>query len=190
MATVAGLLAGVAAPILTHLSLAQAAETGSGGKKILIAYYSRTGNTREIAHQIQKIAGGDLFEILPVQPYPKDYDEAVAQAKREQQAGARPKLKTRVKNIESYPIFFVGYPNWWGTMPMPLFTFLSDYNFSGKTIVPFCTHEGSRLGESVEDIRELCPQSTILEGLAVRGGGVKKAQNEVSGWLRKIGMIK
>jgi flavodoxin len=75
-------------------------------------------------------------------------------------------------------------------MPMPLFTFFSEYNFPGKTIVPFCTHEGSRLGESVEDIRELCPQSTILDGLAVRGRDVKKAQNEVSAWLRKIGMIK
>lgn len=95
-----------------------------------------------------------------------------------------------MKNIESCQVVFVGYPNWWGTMPMPLFTFLAEYQFPGKTIIPFCTHKGSRLGESVEDIRELCPQATVLEGLAVRGRDVKKAQNEVSRCLRKIGMVK
>lgn len=188
--TVAWLLAGIAAPVLTPLSAAHAAERGAGGNKILIAYFSHSGNTREIANQIHKRVGGDIFEIQAIQSYPLDYDAVVAQAKQEQQAGARPKLKTRVKNIGSYQTVFVGYPNWWGTMPMPLFTFLAEYHFSGKTIVPFCTHEGSSLGESVEDLKELCPQSTVLEGLAVRGRDVRKAQNEVSRWLRKIGMVK
>ncbi len=99
-----------------------------------------------------------------------------------------PDLKTEVEGIESYEIVFVGYPNWWGTIPRPVAAFLSKHNFSGKTIVPFCTHEGSHLGRSVMDIKELCPQSTILDGLAVRGRAVKSAQNEVSNWLRKIGM--
>jgi flavodoxin len=98
-------------------------------------------------------------------------------------------LAAKVENINSYDVVFVGYPDWWGTMPMAVFTFLEEYNFSGKTIVPFCTHEGSGLGRSVEDIRKLCPQSTIVEGLAVRGSSVKNAQNDVSDWLRKIGMI-
>ncbi len=142
-----------------------------------------------IANQIHKDVGGDIFEIVTVDPYPDDYNACVDKAKQEQDDDYRPKLKTKVENMDSYDVVFVGYPNWWGTMPMAVFTFLEEYDFSGKTIVPFCTHEGSRLGRSVEDIKELCPQSTILEGLAVRGGDVKNAQNEVSEWLRKIGMM-
>jgi flavodoxin len=92
--------------------------------------------------------------------------------------------------MPSYDVIFLGYPNWYGTMPMPVFTFLEEYNLSGKTIVPFCTHEGSGLGRSVTDIRKMCPQSTVLEGLAIRGSDVKDAQNEVTGWLRDIGMKK
>ena len=88
----------------------------------------------------------------------------------------------------SYHVVFVGYPNWWGTIPRPVATFFSEYDFSGKTVVPFCTHEGSQLGRSVPDIKKLCPQSTILDGLAVRGSDVKNAQNEVSGWLRELGL--
>jgi flavodoxin len=91
--------------------------------------------------------------------------------------------------LASYDVILLGYPNWWGSMPMPVFTFLEEYDFSRKTIAPFCTHEGSGLGHSVMDIKKLCPQSTVLEGLAVRGGDVKNAQDEVTGWLREIGMI-
>ena len=120
--------------------------------------------------------------------YPRDYDAVVEQARKELSQNYRPELKTKVANMESYNMVFVGYPSWWGTIPMPVATFLSEYDYSGKTIVPFCTNEGSGLGRSVTDIKELCPRSTILDGLAVRGSGVKQAQNEVSGWLRKIGM--
>ena len=157
-------------------------------KKILVAYFSHSGNTREIANQIHKSIGGNLFEIQSVDPYPNEYNEVVEQAKQELQSGYRPKLKTEVEGLEAYEVVFIGYPNWWGTIPRPVATFLSKYDFSEKTIVPFCTHEGSRLGRSVTDIRKLCPQSTILEGLAVRGREVKTAQNEVFGWLRKIGI--
>jgi flavodoxin len=156
---------------------------------ILVAYFSHTGNTRVIANQIHENVGGDIFEIVTVDPYPDDYNACVDKAKQEQDDDYRPELATKVENMDSYDVVFVGYPNWWGTMPMAVFTFLEEYDFSGKTIVPFCTHEGSRLGRSVEDIKELCPQSTILDGLAVRGGDVKNAQDEVSEWLREIGMI-
>ncbi|HBC91494.1 MAG TPA: flavodoxin, partial [Pelotomaculum sp.] len=142
-------------------------------ENILIAYFSRTGNTREIASQIHERVGGDIFEIVPVDPYPTDYDTVVDQAKQELEQGYRPPLKTKVENMDSYQVVYLGYPNWWGTIPMAVATFLESYDFSGKTIVPFCTHEGSRLGRSVEDITELCPQSTILEGLAIRGSSVK-----------------
>ncbi len=158
-------------------------------KKIRVAYFSHSGNTRIIANQIRKSVGGDIFEIVAVDPYPSDYDAVVEQARKELREEYRPKLKTKVENMESYNVVFVGYPIWWGTIPMPVATFLSEYDFSRKTIVPFCTHEGSRLGRSVTDIKELCPQSTILDGLAVRGRDVKNAQNEVSGWLRELELI-
>ncbi len=176
-------------PSNTDAASEEQAQPLSATDKILVAYFSRSGNTREIATQIHESVGGDIFEIVTVDPYASDYDAVVEQAKQELEKGYRPALKTKVKNIESYDVVFVGYPNWWGTIPMPVATFLSEYDFSGKTIVPFCTHEGSRLGQSVADITKLCPQSTILDGLAVRGRDVKNARNEVSGWLRELGMI-
>jgi flavodoxin len=155
-------------------------------KHILVAYFSHSGNTRVIAKQIHDNVGGDIFEIVTIDPYPSDYDEVVEQAGKELRARYRPKLKTKVGDMKSYDVVFVGYPNWWGTIPMPVATFLSEYDFSGKTIIPFCTNEGSRLGRSVTDIKELCPQSSILDGLAVRGSDVKKAQGDVSKWLHEL----
>jgi len=157
-------------------------------KAILVAYFSHSGNTRVVADQIHQSVGGDIFEIESIGTYPRNYDEVVAQARKELDEDLRPKLKIKIENIGSYNVVFVGYPNWWGTIPRPVATFLSQYDLSGKTIVPFCTHEGSGLGRSATDIKELCPKSTIMNGLAVRGSYVKQAQNEVSEWLRKIGM--
>jgi hypothetical protein len=114
----------------------------------------------------------------------------VEQARKELDREYRPELKTKVENMDAYTVVFVGYPNWWGTIPRPVATFLSEYDLSGKTIVPFCTHEGSALGRSVADIKKLCPQSTTLEGLPVRGSDVHNARNKVSGWLRELGMKK
>lgn len=157
-------------------------------KKILVAYFSHSGNTQEIANQIHKNVESNIFEIQSVDPYSNNYNEVVEQAKHELQSGYLPELKTEVEGMESYEIVFVGYPNWWGTIPRPVVTFLSKYDFSGKTVVPFCTHEGGRLGRSVADITKLCPQSIILEALACRGRDVKNAQTEVSKWLQKLGM--
>ncbi len=155
----------------------------------LSAYFSHSGNTRVIADRIRECVGGDIFEIVPVDPYPRDYDEVVEQARKELGEDYRPPLKTNVENIDSYDVIFVGYPNWWGTVPQPVATFLSGYDLSGKAIAPFCTHEGSGLGRSIMDIEKLCPQSTVLNGLAVRGSNVNTAQTQVSDWLRNIGMI-
>ena len=163
--------------------------SGKEENNILVAYFSHSGNTRVIATQIRESVGGDIFEIVAVDPYPSDYDAVLEQARKELREEYRPELKTKVENMESYEVVFVGYPIWWGTIPMPVATFLSEYDFSRKTIVPFCTHEGSSLGRTVTDITKLCPQSTILDGLAVRGGDIKNAQNEVSEWLHEIGMI-
>ncbi len=162
---------------------------GADENNILIAYFSHSGNTRIIANQIHEGIGGDIFEIMTIDRYPSGYDEVVKQARKELDGGYRPELKTKVENMESYDVVFIGYPNWWGTVPRPIVAFLSEYDFSGKTVVPFCTHGGSGLGKSVMDIAELCPQSTILDGLAIRGGEVKNAQHKVSEWLRELGMI-
>lgn len=183
----AGLVAGIAAPLVS--SRAVAAEQ----HKVLIAYYSRTGSTREVAKQIQQSVGGDLFELRTTHSYPKEYRATTHQAKKEQEADFRPQLTAEVNNADSYDFVFVGYPNWWGTLPMAFFSFLERYRFAGKTIIPFCTHEGSGLGRSVGDIKSLCPGATTLEGLALRGGGVGNVQSdaarrEVAGWLKKIGM--
>jgi flavodoxin len=170
--------------------------------KRLIAYFSRpgnnyvggsivnlpVGNTEVVAKIIKEIMGGDLFRIEAVKTYPVDYTEATEVAQQELRANARPKLTGHPENMASYNVIFLGYPNWWGTMPMPVFTFLEEYDLSGKTIVPFCTHEGSSMGRSVTDIKKLCTRSNILDGLAIRGGDAKNAKNEVSAWLSKIGI--
>jgi flavodoxin len=173
-------------------------------KKCLIAYFSRpgnnyvngnivnlpVGNTEVLAKMIQEITGGDLFHIEAVHAYPEDYKETTDVAKEELRTNDRPKLTGHLETLASYDVVFLGYPNWWGTMPMPVYTFLEEYDFSGKTIVPFCTHEGSGLGRSVSDIRKMCPKSPVREGLAIRGGEVKNAKNDVSGWLVELGMKK
>jgi len=155
-------------------------------KKILVAYFSHSGNTREIANQIHKSAGSDIFEIQSVKPYPHNYDAVVEQAKQELESDHKPALKTKMENIKPYDLVYIGYPIWWGTFPAPVKTFLSEYDFSGKTILPFCTHEGSGLGRSITDISNLCPKSTLLDGIAIWGRNVKTAQNKVSEWLQNI----
>jgi flavodoxin len=162
----------------------------TGGAKALVIYYSRTGNTREIARLIHEKIGGDMVEIQTVEPYPDDYNAVTKQAKRELQSGYRPALKTKVEKIGAYDIVFVGSPNWWSTIAAPVKTFLSGYDLSGKTLAPFITHAGSGLGRSVTDIAALCPHSTILDGLAVWGENATTAQNEVSAWLNKLGIVK
>jgi flavodoxin len=160
----------------------------SKNNKFLVVYFSHTGNTRAIANQIHKRVGGDIFEIKTVDPYTNDYDALVQQARKELDSDFRPKLKSQVQNIDSYDVVFVGYPIWWGTYPMPVKTFLTEYKLSKKTIVPFCTHEGSGLGRSVSDLKEMCPNSTILKGIAIRGSTVESAQDKVFKWLSEINM--
>jgi len=173
------------------------------GKKCLIAFFSRkgqnyssrgivdlkVGNTEVVAQMIQKKTGGDLFHIETVATYPKDYTETTEVAKIELRTKARPELKRKVENIEAYDVIFLGYPNWWGTPPMAIFTFLEGYDFSKKTIVPFCTHEGSGMGHSKNDIAKSCPKATILEGLAIQGTNAGSAEPQVSSWIDKMGIL-
>lgn len=187
MAMMFVLAAAVFSFMIFTVNRAEATEA-DGSKKILIAYFSWSGNTKEIANRIHERAGGDLFEIKTVEVYPTEYRPCTDVAKKEQQENVRPALSKNIADMASYDVVFIGYPNWWGTIPMALFTFFESYDFSGKTIVPFCTHEGSALGRSVQDISKLCPRSTMLEGIAIRGCSVKSAGSDISGWLRRIGM--
>lgn len=164
-------------------------EANTSNWRVLTVYYSHSGNTRECARQIHEMAGGDIMEIVPLDPYPQDYDAVVDQAKRELKAGYRPALRTKAVNVESYDVLFVGSPNWWNTVAPPIMTFLSQGDFSGKAVFPFITHEGTGLGRSAKDIARLCPNATVLEGLAIRGREVKDVQSQVSDWLRKLGIL-
>ena len=156
--------------------------------KVLVAYYSWGGNTREVAQQIQKSTGGDIFEIQPEQPYPTDYDAVVKQAKEEISAGYRPALKAKVSNLDQYDVIFVGTPNWWSTIAPPVAAFLSENNLAGKTVVPFVTHGGGRQAKCFDEIAKLCPQSIVLDGFVISGKNAKNGQNEVDQWLNKIHM--
>lgn len=141
------------------------------------------GNTEIVAGMIQKLTGADIFKVEPIQPYSKNYNECIAQAQADQNRNARPELKNYPESLEQYDTIYLGYPNYWGTMPMVLFTFLERFDFNGKTIKPFCTHEGSGLGHSVEDIKKLCPTAIVEKGLALHGGSVEKSEKEVDKWI-------
>lgn len=172
----------------------------------LIAYFSRkgfnyvkggiidlpVGNTEVVARKIQMLTGGGnaLFHIEPKKPYPIFYTEATAVAQNELRQNARPEILGKVEEMEKYQTVFLGYPNWWGTMPMAVFTFLESYDFSGKTIVPFCTHEGSGLGSSERDIHNICPAARLLPGLAIRGSEAGEADALIKKWLQKNDLLK
>ncbi len=168
--------------------------------KSLIAYFSRKGdnyvgggivnlpigNTEVIAKKMQGLTGSDLFKIKTVKSYPEDYTETTDVAQEEKRENARPELTEKVADMDSYDVVYIGYPNWWGTMPMAVFTFLESYDFSGKTVVPYCTHEGSGMGSSERDIKKLCPNAKVLSGLAIQGGSVDRADKDLANWLKDL----
>jgi flavodoxin len=156
--------------------------------KTLVVYYSASGNTREIANQIKDIAKADIFEIQPVDAYPAEYRPLTEVAKKEIEAEYKPAIKSKIENIADYDVVFVGSPCWWSTIAPPVATFLSEYDLSGKTIVPFMTHEGSGLGRSVSDIKKLAPSATILSGRAFRGSDAKSAKGDVAEWLEELNL--
>jgi len=163
-------------------------EAQNQSRKILTAYFSWGGNTREIAKQIHQRVGGDLFEIECVTPYSQDYNTVLKEAQRDLRAQARPPLKTHVANMEQYDVIILGYPNWWATIPMSIATFLEEYNFSGKTIIPFSSHGGGRLGQSLTDIAKLAPNAKLGDALSVHYSGGSSLPKDITAWLRKNGI--
>ena len=167
--------------------------------KILIVYYSRKGenywngslkniskgNTERVAEFIQKAVGGDLFEVETVKPYSDSYMTSIEEAKQELREKARPEIKGFPENFEEYDTIFVGYPNWWGTMPMCMFTLLEKFDLTGKTIIPFCTNEGSGMGSSERDLKALCKGAEVKAGLSVHGAEAENSENKVAAWAKK-----
>jgi flavodoxin len=149
----------------------------------------QVGNTEVIARKIQKLTGSDLFYIRTVKPYPEDYTKTTRVAQDELSGNARPKLTDMVADMDSYDVIYLGYPNWWGTMPMAVYSFLESYDFSGKTIIPYCTHEGSGMGRSEREIKKLCPMAEVLSGLPIIGGSVGSADKDLASWLKKLDLI-
>lgn len=176
---------------ILSLSLFTAASAQAADKKVLVAYFSHTQTTEKVALEIQKKTGADLFRIETVQAYPTVHKETTEFAEKERDADARPALKGTVANMDDYDVIFIGYPIWWYTMPMPLFTFLESYDLAGKTIIPFCTHGGSRLAGTDEVIQKLQPKAKVLKGLAIhrnvlRGNPDTGAEKPVADWLNTL----
>jgi flavodoxin len=157
-------------------------------EKILIIYFSHSGNTRQIAEIIHGNIGGDMMEIETVDKYPADHGEILEQAREEINKGYRPALKTKVENMSEYTAIFLGYPNWWRTIPTPVSAFLEKHNLSGKTIAPFCTHGTGGLARTIESIQKACPDSKVLDALGITNNRVHEAEGEVTEWLSRIHM--
>jgi len=169
-------------------------------EKTLVVYFSRTGenyavgnidkgNTEIIAEMIAEKTDGTLFQVVPEKAYPDNYKECIDQAKKELNSNARPAIKSDV-NVDEYDTIFIGYPNWWGDVPMPLYTLIEKHNWQGKTVIPFCTHEGSGLGSTPKKLAASCKGATFLTGLAVRGATAQNSRDEarkaVSDWLEAL----
>lgn len=165
--------------------------------KALIAFYSRAGenyfggslktiskgNTETAAEILAKLTGGDLFKIEQKMPYSDDYNECIKQAKSDQQKNILPELVNYPDSIDKYDTIYLGYPNYWGTMPMAVFAFLERFDFTGKVIKPFCTHEGSGLGGSVSDVKKCAPNAEVKQGLAIRGSDAAKSESAFKRWI-------
>lgn len=158
--------------------------------KVLIAYFSWGGNTEGVAEEIKSQINADLFELKLENPYSSDYNTVLDEAQKDLNSNARPKLANHVDNIDEYDVIMIGYPNWWATIPMPVASFLEEYNFNNKIIIPFCSHGGGGLGQSITDISKIVPNSTLGEPLSIHYSGGKTLSQDVSSWLDKNGINK
>lgn len=171
-----------------HANAAEtAADNNTAAKKILVAYYSYSGNTKEVAEAIHQKVGGDIFEIKTEGSYPQEYRQMTQQAKKEIQDGFRPKLTTQVADISQYDIVFLGSPNWWGTITPQVSSFLETYNLSGKKVIPFITHGGGGVQNTISDMTAQCKGCEVeKEGWTSYGSRTMG----ISGWLENLGFQK
>lgn len=172
-------------------------------EKILIVYLSRTNNTKAIAEMIHEHVGGTLVALELQNPYPENYKAIVDQVAKENETGFLPPLKTKIDSMDQYDVVFVGFPTWGMQLPPPVKSFLKQYDLRGKTVVPFNTNAGYGVGSSFDTVKELCPNSTVLEGFSTKGGverdGIlfvmdgekeKQANLEIKNWLHRINVVK
>ena len=157
----------------------------NSGASIVVKNKDVLGNMQYMAMTIQEAIGGELFRIETKEKYPLEHETLVNQAKEEQNEEVRPELATHIENVEQYDIFFLGYPNWWGDMPQPLYTFLEEYDFSGKTIIPFNSHGGSGFSNTIEEIKKLQPNATVKDdGLSISRNDVADSEQEITDWAK------
>lgn len=157
----------------------------NSGASIVVKNKDVLGNMKYMAMTIQEAIGGELFRIETTEEYPLEHETLVNQAKEEQNEDARPELATHIENVEQYNIIFLGYPNWWGDMPQPLYTFLEEYDFSGKTIIPFNSHGGSGFSNTIEEIKKLQPNATVKDdGLSISRNDVADSEQEITDWAK------
>jgi flavodoxin len=151
--------------------------------------YIKVGNTEVVANQIKELTGADSFKIEMKTPYAADYNTCIDQAKKDKNAGVRPELADELDGIDEYDTIVLMYPNYWGSCPMAVFTFLEKYDFTGKTILPLCTHEGSGMGGSERDIAKAAKGATLKKGLPINGSSAANAKLQVEKWLKDNGVI-
>lgn len=168
----------------TETHLAEGIDTS----KILVVYFSWSGNTENAAEIIGEKTGARVEELELVEPYSNDYNEVLDEAQEDLNNNIHRELKTEINNMDNYDVILLGYPNWWATIPMPIATFLQDYDFSGKVIIPFCSHGGGGFGQSITDISKLAPSSRIGEGLSIHYSGGNTLENDIDTWLEKNGI--
>lgn len=163
-----------------------ASQNMNNGKKILVAYFSWSGNTKAVAEEIHKQVGGDIVEIVSATPYSETYSVTVAKAKAEQAANARPAISTKIADFDKYDVVFLGYPNWWGSFPMPVATFVETYKLDGKTVAPFFTHGGGGEQRCLSDLQKLTPNAKFTQDLVLSGSSAKNAQGQIKSWLDSL----
>lgn len=157
----------------------------NSGASIVVKNKDVLGNMQYMAMTIQEAIGGELFRIETKEKYPLEHETLVNQAKEEQNEEVRPELATHIENVEQYDMIFLGYPNWWGDMPQPLYTFLEEYDFSGKTIIPFNSHGGSGFSNTIEEIKKLQPNATVRDdGLSISRNDVADSEQEITDWAK------
>ena len=149
-----------------------------------------TGNTGVMARMIAEASGGEFFSIRTVEPYPDNYNDTVDVGQTEKNNGIHPELATHIENLDQYDTIFVGFPNWWYGMPMVMYSFFDEYDFSGKTVIPFCTSGGSAFSDAIDEIKNMEPDATILDGLHIGSSSVTDAESRVSEWVQGLGLSK